>query len=84
MMGTDSHELQGLDDVQCVALVETNQGIVNLTMNEYACYGKVHTIHSWVFLVHLTFQIGILSLMTRIRILLNGGTALSKSGPTQS
>ena len=42
--GIDSHELQGLDVVQCAALVETNHGIVNLIMNEYACYG--HTIHS--------------------------------------
>ena len=32
--------------VQCAALVETNHGIVNLIMNEYACYGKGHTIHS--------------------------------------
>ena len=32
--------------VQCAALVETNHGIVNLVMNEYACYGKGHTIHS--------------------------------------
>ena len=44
--GIDSHELQGLDVVQCTALVETNHGIVNLIMNEYACYGKGHTIHS--------------------------------------
>ena len=44
--GIDSHELGGLDVVQCAALVETNQGIVNLIMNEYACYGKGHTIHS--------------------------------------
>ena len=44
--GIDSHELGGLDVVQCAALVETNQGIVNLFMNEYACYGKGHTIHS--------------------------------------
>ena len=44
--GIDSHELQGLDVVQCVALVETNHGIINLIMNEYACYGKGHTIHS--------------------------------------
>ena len=44
--GIDSHELQGLDEVQCAALVETNHGIVNLIMNEYACYGKGHTIHS--------------------------------------
>ena len=32
--------------VQCAALVETNRGIVNLIMNEYACYGKGHTNHS--------------------------------------
>ena len=44
--GIDSHELQGLDVDQCAALVETNHGIVNLIMNEYACYGKGHTIHS--------------------------------------
>ena len=44
--GIDSHELQSLDVVQCAALVETNHGIVNLIMNEYACYGKGHTIHS--------------------------------------
>ena len=40
--GIDSHELQGLDVVQCAALVETNHGIVKLIMNEYACYGKGH------------------------------------------
>ena len=44
--GIDSHELQGLDVVQCAALVETNHGIVNHIMNEYACYEKGHTIHS--------------------------------------
>ena len=44
--GIDSHELLGLDVVQYAALVETNHGIVNLIMNEYACYGKGHTIHS--------------------------------------
>ena len=44
--GIDSHELQRLDVVQCAALVETNHGIANLIMNEYACYGKGHTIHS--------------------------------------
>ena len=33
--GIESHELQGLDVVQCAALVETNHGIVNLIMNEY-------------------------------------------------
>ena len=42
----DSHELQGLDVVQCTALVQTNHSRVNLIMNEYACYGKGHTIHS--------------------------------------
>ena len=38
--GIGSHELQGLEVVQCAALVETNHDIVNLIMNEYACYGK--------------------------------------------
>ena len=42
----DSHELQCLDVVQCAAFVETNHSIVNLVMNEYACNGKGHTIHS--------------------------------------
>ena len=32
--GIESHELQGLDVVQCAALVETKHGIVNLIMNE--------------------------------------------------
>ena len=44
--GIDSHELQSLDVVECVELVETNHGIVNLIMNEYACYGQGHTINS--------------------------------------
>ena len=44
--GIDSHELQGLDVVQCAASVETNQGIADFIMNEYACYGKGHTTHS--------------------------------------
>ena len=44
--GIESHELQGLDVVQCAALVETKHGIVNLIINEYACDGKGHTIHS--------------------------------------
>ena len=44
--GIDSHELPGLDVVQCAALVEANHGIVNLIMNAYVCYGKGHTIHS--------------------------------------
>ena len=41
-------------------------------------------ISNKVLLGHITFQIGILSLITRIRILLNRGTGLSKPGPTQS
>ena len=44
--GIDSHELQGFDVVQYAALVETNHGIINLIINEYACYGKGHTINS--------------------------------------
>ena len=44
--GIDSHKLQGFDVVQLAALVENSHGIINLIMNEYACYGKGHTIHS--------------------------------------
>ena len=44
--GIDQHQLHGLDIVQCSALVKTNHGYVNLIMNEYAYYGKGHTIHS--------------------------------------
>ena len=44
--GIDNHEIPGLDLVQCAALVQTNHGIVNLIMNEYAYYGKGHSIHS--------------------------------------
>ena len=36
--GIDNHEIPGLDLVQCAALVQTNHGIVNLIMNEYAFY----------------------------------------------
>ena len=32
--------------MQCAALVNTNHGYVNLILNEYAYYGKGHTIHS--------------------------------------
>ena len=32
--------------MQCAPLVNTNHGYVNLIMNEYAYYGKGHTIHS--------------------------------------
>ena len=42
---TDNHEIPGLDLVQCAALVDTNHGIINLIMNEYAYYGKGHSIH---------------------------------------
>ena len=44
--GIDQHQINGLDIVQCAALVKTNHGNVNLIMNEYAYYGKGHTIHS--------------------------------------
>ena len=43
--GIDQHQINGLDIVQCAALVNTNHGYVNLIMNEYAYYGKGHTIH---------------------------------------
>ena len=46
IIGINNHEIPGLDIVQCAALVNTNHGIVNLIMNEYAYYGKGHTIHS--------------------------------------
>ena len=44
--GIDNHEIPGLDLVQCAALVQTNHGMVNLIMNEYAYYGRSHRIHS--------------------------------------
>ena len=44
--GINQHQINGLDIVQCAALVNTNHGYVYLTMNEYAYYGKGHTIHS--------------------------------------
>ena len=43
--GIDQHQINGLDNVQCAALVKPNHGYVNLIMNEYAYYGKGHTIH---------------------------------------
>ena len=43
-----------------------------------------YPITSWIFLGHITFPIGILSLTSRIGTLLNGGTGLSNPGPTQS
>ena len=44
--GIDNHEIPGLDLVQCAAWVQTNHGMVNLIMNEYAYYGRGHSIHS--------------------------------------
>ena len=44
--GTDNHEIPGLDIVQCAVLVQTNHGMVNLIMNEYAYNGRGHSIHS--------------------------------------
>ena len=44
--GIDSHEIPGLALVQCAALVQTYHGMVNLIMNEYAFYGRGHSIHS--------------------------------------
>ena len=44
--GIDQHQINGLDIEECAALAETNHGCVNLIMNEYAYYGKGHTIHS--------------------------------------
>ena len=42
----DNHEKPGLDLVQCAALVQTNHGMVNLIINEYAYYGRGHSIPS--------------------------------------
>ena len=44
--GIDQHQINGMDIVQCAALVNTNPEYVNLIMNEYAYYGKGHPIHS--------------------------------------
>ena len=46
VIGINNHEIPRLDKVQCAALVNTNHGIVNVIMNEYAYYGKGHSIHS--------------------------------------
>ena len=46
IIGINKHEIPGLYIVQCAALVNTNHGIVNLIMNEYAYFGKGHNIHS--------------------------------------
>ena len=39
---------------------------------------------SWIFLGHITFQIGILSPTAILKTQLSGGTGLSNLGPTQS
>ena len=46
VIGIDNHEIPGLELVQCAALVQANHGMVNLIMNEYAYYGRGHSIHS--------------------------------------
>ena len=46
VIGVNNNEIPGLDIIQCAALVNTNHGIVNLIMNEFAYYGKDHSIHS--------------------------------------
>ena len=46
VIGISNHEIPALDIVQYAALLNTNHGIVNLIVNEYASYGKGHTIHS--------------------------------------
>ena len=44
--GIDNHEIPGLDLVQCATLVQTNHGMVNLIMNDYAYHGRGHSILS--------------------------------------
>ena len=46
LLRIDNHEIPGLDLVQCAAPVQTDHGMVNLIMNEYAYYGRSHSIHS--------------------------------------
>ena len=46
MTSIDNHTLQDFDIVQCAAQVNTNHGVVNIIMNEYAYSGQGHTIHS--------------------------------------
>ena len=68
---------------QFVNTLEDNirrRGAIDKLLSDSA---KTDPIRSWTFLGHITFQIGILSPTTRIRILLNGGTGLSNPGPTQ-
>ena len=44
--GIDNHEIPGLTLVQCASLVQTNYGLDHLIMNEYAYFGRGHSIHS--------------------------------------
>ena len=44
--GIDNHEIPLLDLVQDAALVQTNHGMFNIIMNEYAYYDTGHIIHS--------------------------------------
>ena len=44
--GIHDHELSGSDIARCVALIQTNNGKVNMVMHEYAYYGRGNTIHS--------------------------------------
>ena len=44
--GIDNHEIPGLDLVQFAVLVQTDHGIVYIIMNEYAFYGRGHSIHT--------------------------------------
>ena len=46
VIGINNNEIPGLEIVKCAALVNTNHGIVSFIMNEYAYYGKGHSIHS--------------------------------------
>ena len=44
--GIDNHKINGLDIVQCGALVQRNHGLINDIMNEYVYYGQGTSIHS--------------------------------------
>ena len=44
--GIDQHQTNGLEIVQCAAVVDTIHDYVSLIMNEYAYYGKGQTMNS--------------------------------------
>ena len=48
VLNTSSRQciVTGIENHEIPALVNTNHGIVNFIMNEYAYYGKGHSIHS--------------------------------------